>query len=86
MRFSFAAVLALAAPVLVSAQTSGFNLITRPSSGETVPAGSRYEIVWQPSSSHPGAVTLALLGGATTANLSPIVTIASKILPVHTYL
>ncbi|KAG7287169.1 hypothetical protein NEMBOFW57_006674 [Staphylotrichum longicolle] len=79
MRFSFAAVFALVAPTLVAAQTSNFNLISKPTSGETIPTGSRYEIVWQPSSSYPGAVTLVLIGGATTANLNSIVTIAKGV-------
>lgn len=79
MRFPFAAALALAAATLVGGQTSGFNLISKPSQGESVPAGSKYEIVWQPSSAYPGAVTLALLGGSSNANLAVITTIASKI-------
>ncbi len=83
MRISFAAVLAFAATVLADV-TPGFDAITKPGQGESVPAGSKYQIVWQPSAAHPGAITLGLLGGASTATLSVVGIIASKISPVHT--
>jgi hypothetical protein len=79
MRFFFAVLLALAGPALVAAQISDFHLITKPGQGESVPAGSKYDILWQPSATYPGAITIDLLGGASTANLRLIVTIASKI-------
>ncbi len=83
MRLSFAAVLAFAATVLADV-TPGFDAITKPGQGESVPAGSKYQIVWQPSAAHPGAITLGLLGGASAATLSVVGTIASKIPPFHT--
>jgi hypothetical protein len=74
MRFSITAVLALATS-LVQAQepTDGFHPITKPTRGEEVAAGSTYEIVWEPSASYPGTVTIGLLGGASqnTLNLLP---------------
>ncbi len=82
MRFSLATVLALAVTALADV-TPGFDAITKPGQGESVPAGSTYQIVWQPSAAHPGAVTLGLLGGASTATLSVVGTIASKTAPVN---
>lgn len=77
MRFSVATVLAFAAAVL--AQTDGFNVITKPKESEKVPAGSTYEVVWQPGpEKYTGPVTIALVGGATQQTLSTIETLASK--------
>ncbi len=83
MRFSFAAVLAFAASALAADPTAGFNPITKPTEGEKVPAGSTYEIVWQPSATYPGAITIGLLGGDSPATLSVVDTIASKTPPVR---
>lgn len=83
MRFSIAAVLAFAASALAVDPTDGFNVITKPTKGEEVPAGSTYEIVWSPDASHPGAITIGLLGGAKPNLLDVVGTIASKTLPVH---
>jgi hypothetical protein len=63
MRFSIAATLAFATSVV--AQTAGFNVMTKPTQGEEVPAGSTYEIVWQHGAEHPGPVTIELIGGPT---------------------
>ncbi|KAK4100628.1 hypothetical protein N658DRAFT_507638 [Parathielavia hyrcaniae] len=78
MRFSVAAVLALAAS-LVQAQTAGFHPITAPTEGEEVPAGATYEIVWQPSAAHPGDITIGLLGGSSPGTLNIIDTIAAGV-------
>ncbi|KAH6853474.1 Ser-Thr-rich glycosyl-phosphatidyl-inositol-anchored membrane family-domain-containing protein [Chaetomium sp. MPI-CAGE-AT-0009] len=77
MRFSIASVFALATAVM--AQTEGFNVITKPVKGEQVPAGSTYEIVWQPSAAHPGEITIGLLGGASPQTLSVVDTIATAV-------
>ncbi|KAK1830332.1 Ser-Thr-rich glycosyl-phosphatidyl-inositol-anchored membrane family-domain-containing protein [Podospora conica] len=75
MRFSVATVLALATAVF--AQTEGFNVITKPTDSEKVPAGSTYEVVWQPGpDKFAGPVTIALVGGATQQTLSTIDTLA----------
>lgn len=79
MRFSVAAVLAFATATL--AQTAGFDVITKPTEGEKVPAGSTYEIVWQPSAEHPGEITIGLLGGATPGTLAVLDVIAGKTCP-----
>jgi hypothetical protein len=77
MRFSITAVFAFATAVM--AQTEGFNVITKPVKGEQVPAGSTYEIVWQPSAAHPGEITIGLLGGASPQTLSVVDTIATAV-------
>jgi hypothetical protein len=79
MRFSITALFAFATAVM--AQTEGFNVITKPVKGEQVPAGSTYQIVWQPSAAHPGEITIGLLGGASPQTLSVVDTIASKTCP-----
>ena len=77
MRFSVATVLAFASAVL--AQTEGFNVITKPTRDEKVPAGSTYEVVWQPGpDKYAGPITIALVGGATQQSLSTIETLSSK--------
>jgi hypothetical protein len=77
MRFSITALFAFATAVM--AQTEGFNVITKPVKGEQVPAGSTYEIVWQPSAAHPGEITIGLLGGASPQTLSVVDTIAKGV-------
>lgn len=77
MRFSITALFAFATAVM--AQTEGFNVITKPVKGEQVPAGSTYQIVWQPSAAHPGEITIGLLGGASPQTLSVVDTIAKGV-------
>lgn len=77
MRFSITALFAFATAVM--AQTEGFNVITKPVKGEQVPAGSTYEIVWQPSAAHPGEITIGLLGGSSPQTLSVVDTIAKGV-------
>jgi hypothetical protein len=77
MRFSVATVLAFASAVL--AQTEGFNVITKPTRDEKVPAGSTYEIVWSAGpAKYAGPVTIDLVGGATQQTLSKIENLATK--------
>jgi hypothetical protein len=79
MRFSssLGAVLAFASAAF--AQTAGFDPITKPTSGEAVPAGQTYEIVWLPSAQYPGTIALSLLGGATPSTLQTVATIATGV-------
>ncbi|GAB1310159.1 hypothetical protein MFIFM68171_00369 [Madurella fahalii] len=77
MQFTLATVLALANAAL--AQVAGFHAITQPAEGEQVPAGSTYEIVWQPNADYPGTIVIGLLGGATPATLSVVDTIAAGV-------
>jgi len=75
MRFSVATVLAFAAAVL--AQTEGFNVITKPTQDEKVPAGATYEVTWQPGpEKYAGPITIALVGGATQQSLVTLDTLA----------
>jgi hypothetical protein len=70
MRYSFisAAILALSSSIL--AQTSGFDAISSPTLDQNVPAGTSLDIVWQPSTSYTGTITITLLEGATPNTLS----------------
>lgn len=81
MRFSLASVLALAGAALAVDPTSGFNVLSKPTEGEKVPAGSTYQIVWAPTAQYPGPITIGLLGGATPQLLDIVDTIASKTNP-----
>jgi len=79
MRFSITAVFALAAAVMAQTPTEGFDVITKPIQGEKVPAGSAYDIVWEPSAAHPGSITIGLLGGSSPQTLNVIDTIATGV-------
>jgi Ser-Thr-rich glycosyl-phosphatidyl-inositol-anchored membrane family len=72
MRSTFisAAVLAFASAVFATNPTPGFDPITSPFQDENVPAGKPFEIVWEPSKSYTGTVTIQLLQGATISTLS----------------
>ena len=76
MRYSFAAILALASAVL--AQTPGFDVITKPIKGEKVSAASTYTVVWEPKPEHGGTVTLSLIGGGDPTTLQALGPIGSK--------
>lgn len=79
MRFSITALLALATAVVAQNPTEGFDVITKPTEGEKVPAGSTYDIVWEPSAAHPGSITIGLLGGSSSKTLSVVDTIAKGV-------
>lgn len=73
----FATILLLATAVL--AQPLDFNVINKPLRNDNIPAGSTYQILWEPSpATYPGPITLSLVGGETQTSLSTIVIIASK--------
>lgn len=61
MRFAFAAVLAFAGAAF--AQTEGFAVISKPTKGEKVPAGSTYEVQFAPNAKWEGTATVDLLAG-----------------------
>ena len=77
MRYSFisAAVLALVSSVL--AQTAGFDAITSPTQDQNIPAGSSFDIIWQPGTV-TGTITITVLQGATTSTLQAGAVIASQ--------
>jgi len=72
MRPSFvsAAILAFASAVYATDPTAGFDVITQPIQDANVPAGSSFDIVWDPSANYTGTVTIQLLQGATPSTLS----------------
>lgn len=77
MRFAISAtVFAFAASVL--AQTPGFDVISKPTKDEVVPAGATYAIEWAPNTNWTGTVTLSLLGGASQGLLQDLGPFASK--------
>ncbi|EAA29669.1 hypothetical protein GE21DRAFT_1437 [Neurospora crassa] len=79
MRFSVAAVLAIATAVF--AQTDGFDVISNPYAGEKVLAGLPCEIKWAPSSDpkFQGTVRIDVLGGTTPQTLDKVGTVASGV-------
>ncbi|KAK3341237.1 Ser-Thr-rich glycosyl-phosphatidyl-inositol-anchored membrane family-domain-containing protein [Lasiosphaeria hispida] len=79
MRFSIAAIFALASAVLAQDPTDGFDAISKPTKDEKVAAGSTYNIVWAPTPRFAGPITITLLGGATPALLNTIETIAQGV-------
>lgn len=78
MRFSVAAVLAIATAVF--AQTDGFDVISNPYAGEKVLAGLPCEIKWAPSSDpkFQGTVRIDVLGGTTPQTLDKVGTVACE--------
>lgn len=78
MRFSTATVLAFAAAAFAQNPTANFDPITTPTQDENVPAGSTFEIDWEPSASYSGTVSIILLGGASAGTLEVLSTIACK--------
>lgn len=77
MRFSVASLLAFASAAL--AQTVGFDVVTKPTQNEAVPAGKTYTIEWDPSAQFKGTVTLTLLGGSTPKTLEVLSVIKSGV-------
>ncbi len=79
MRFtiSTAALVPFASSVLAQT-TPRFDVISKPTKDENVPAGSTYDIVWAPSAGYTGTVTISLLGGADAGSLQPVETIKSE--------
>jgi hypothetical protein len=81
MQYSFlkSCLLAIAtASSVVLAQTSGFNVMTKPLVGEAVPANTVYDIVWTPSAAYPGKISIVFYGGSAANTLAVISTVASK--------
>ncbi|KAH8885087.1 hypothetical protein GQ53DRAFT_367194 [Thozetella sp. PMI_491] len=77
MHFTAATVLAFAASAL--AQTLHFDAITKPGQSETIPAGSKYTIQWEPSTEYSGTVSLSVIGGASPQTLQPVADIAKSV-------
>jgi hypothetical protein len=81
MRFalSVAALLAIASSAI--AQTADFLPLTKPTSGEKVPAGSTYLVEWTIPTNPKyvaGTVTIGLIGGNDPKTLVPLGDIASE--------
>jgi hypothetical protein len=79
MQDSAAALLAFVAYAVAQDTTPGFDPISKPGDKEAVPAGSTYQIVWQPSTVYTGPVSLTLIGGATTGTLDTVAVIAKSV-------
>lgn len=80
MRFSVAAVLALASAVFAQDATDGFNVVTKPTEGESVPAGETYEIVWTPDTKYGDKpVSITLVGGKSQPEQQVIELLAGKL-------
>ncbi|KAH8737361.1 Ser-Thr-rich glycosyl-phosphatidyl-inositol-anchored membrane family-domain-containing protein [Ilyonectria robusta] len=80
MQFSAAAVLAFVATAV--AQTTGFDSVFVPASGEVVPAGSSFTIEWTAPAPYNDAddlVTIGLIGGATQNTQVPLLTVATGV-------
>jgi len=77
MRYSIAAVFALASYAL--AQTEGFAVLTKPATGEKVPAGETYTVVWSPNPKWTGPVSLTLMGGVDNTKLQLLDPIAKSV-------
>lgn len=74
MRYSIvsAAILALASSVFAQASTDGFDVITSPTEGQKVVAGSSFDITWVPGDKpeyQNGTATIVLLQGSTQQDL-----------------
>lgn len=70
-------ILALASSVL--AQTPGFDVISKPTKDEVIPAGSTYLIDWEPSTNWTGPVTIDVLGGPNQGGLQPLSVLAKGV-------
>lgn len=81
MRFSAATVLAFASAVLAQLDpTAGFDVVSKPTDQEKIPAGKAYEIVWAPSAEYSGkTVSIVLIGGPSQPKQDVLETIASKL-------
>lgn len=78
MRYSVAALLTLASAVF--AQTEGFNVVSKPTEGEKVPAGESYEIVWTPDAQYADKpVSIILIGGPSQPKQVVLDTLAGKL-------
>ncbi|KAK0118941.1 hypothetical protein ONS95_007810 [Cadophora gregata] len=79
MQYSFVAAAVLAFTSSVFAQTAGFAALTVPTQDQNVEAGSVLDITWQPSTEHPGPITIQLLQGASPSTLEIGATVAQSI-------
>ncbi|KAK4215280.1 Ser-Thr-rich glycosyl-phosphatidyl-inositol-anchored membrane family-domain-containing protein [Rhypophila decipiens] len=78
MRYSVAALLALASSVL--AQVEGFDVMTQPGENEVIPAGETYEIVWTPDADYADKpVSIILIGGESQPKQIVLETLATGI-------
>ncbi|KAK0669369.1 Ser-Thr-rich glycosyl-phosphatidyl-inositol-anchored membrane family-domain-containing protein [Cercophora samala] len=80
MRYSVVTLLGLASAALAQWDaTDGFNVFSKPSFDEVVPAGKAYNIVWAPTEEFPEAITIKLYGGKSRNTLDVVATIASGV-------
>ncbi|VBB71704.1 Putative protein of unknown function [Podospora comata] len=80
MRYSVVTLLGLASAALAQWDpTDGFNVVSKPSFDEVIPAGKAYDIVWAPTEEFPEAITIKLYGGKARNSLDVVATIASGV-------
>ncbi|KAK0747971.1 Ser-Thr-rich glycosyl-phosphatidyl-inositol-anchored membrane family-domain-containing protein [Apiosordaria backusii] len=80
MRFSGLSVLGFASVVLAQWDpTPGFNVLSKPSFDEVVPAGKPYDVEWAGTDEFPEAITIKLYGGKARNSLDLVSTIASGV-------
>lgn len=79
MHATFSAASLLALVSAVSAQTAGFDAISKPAKDEAVAACATYTVTWEYTSAYPGTVSIQLLEGATSTTLQLGAVIASKL-------
>ncbi len=80
MRSTTAAASALAFAVSAMAQVPGFAVLSAPAEGETVVAGTTYNIKWDAGAFNI-PVVISILGGASPTTLQPGAQIAGKTVP-----
>lgn len=78
MQFTTSAAAFLALMSHALAQTSGFDAVTKPTSGEVLTAGSTYQVTWDYNSQYDGTISITLLQGDTDTTLEVGDTVASK--------
>ncbi|KAK4181337.1 Ser-Thr-rich glycosyl-phosphatidyl-inositol-anchored membrane family-domain-containing protein [Triangularia setosa] len=80
MRYSVLTLLSLASAALAQWDpTDGFNVVSKPSFDEVIPAGKAYDIEWAPTAEFPEAITIKVYGGKARDNLDLVATIASGV-------
>ncbi|KAF7546207.1 hypothetical protein G7Z17_g8615 [Cylindrodendrum hubeiense] len=82
MQFRFSAAAALAFIASAIAQTTGFDSVFTPTSGEVVTAGSDFTLEWTAPGDWADAkytVTIGLIGGATQNGQAPLLTVATGV-------
>ncbi|PBP28323.1 GPI anchored serine-threonine rich protein [Diplocarpon rosae] len=79
MKYSYISAAILALTSSVFGQTADFVPVTSPTQNQEVAAGSVLRIQWQPTSAHPGPISIQLLQGVSPSTLEVGITVAAGI-------